>query len=167
MGWIHGYTLHSYSPPWMPKLLPGLPELPLKLPTPDAPSLCTSSGITTSFSSSSSSASGLMLSAQKPHPRQQRKLSYSVVSVANYKVRKSSTYASSDEEWPLKGVVDMGIIHGFLLLHFVDQVRRVIRLHVEEHQPKIDTDAGKHRAEVSAAQIEFLIWCISHFLFIN
>ncbi len=91
MSCTHGYTLHSYSALWMPELLPGLPKPPLKLPTPEfalAPSLCTSSGITTSFSSSSSSASGLMLSAQKPHPRQQSKLSYSVVSIAYYKSAK-------------------------------------------------------------------------------
>ena len=74
------------------------------------------------------------------------------------------TYDACDEEWPLEGVVDLGVFHGFLLLHLVDQVGRVVSLHVEQHQPEVDADAGHQGAEVAAAQLEVLFSSESHFI---
>lgn len=68
------------------------------------------------------------------------------------------TYDGSDEEWPFEGV-DLGFVCGdwFEVLHLVHEVGCILRLHVEENQPEVDSDACEHRAEVSAAEIELLL----------
>lgn len=78
------------------------------------------------------------------------------------------TYNRGDEEAPLKRVDLVNVLgHALEVLHFVDEVGRVLRLHVEEHQPEVDSDAGHQRAEVPAAHVELLVRGISHFSLIT
>jgi hypothetical protein len=55
------------------------------------------------------------------------------------------TYTGSDEERPLEGI-NFGLVisDALKVLHLVDKVGSIVRLHIKQYEPEVDSDTAQH-----------------------